>query len=321
MRNSAFLIATVICSTLACAAHAQLGGRLGGALGGGLGGSLSGLSGSVNGSLNGRLTADADLSPAEQAAAQARAEARRAREDARRQARVAAHDAPSISGAASVVVGGSAPMAAVQSTLQGRGSVASAGVGVVTAAPPRVQIAPPIVGLAPREVTVVRERQSAALVGGGVEVLSVPESYVYMDRQAEELRRELSGTGVLVERQGDTIALEMPGDVTFAFNKWDIRPRFYSVLDRVAATLNRYPATYVDVIGHTDAIGSADYNQWLSERRAGSVADYIQEREEIPARLYVAGRGKSEPTASNATVEGRAANRRVEILLHPYVRG
>ena len=76
----------------------------------------------------------------------------------------------------------------------------------------------------------------------------------------------------------------------------------------------------MDVIGHTDAVGSVPYNQRLSERRAELVADFIQEREEIPARLYVAGHGKPEPIASNATVEGRAANRRVEILLHPYVR-
>jgi len=58
----------------------------------------------------------------------------------------------------------------------------------------------------------------------------------------------------------------------------------------------------------------------LSERRAESVAEFIEAKEDAPAPLYVAGRGKSEPIASNATIEGRAANRRVEILLHPYVR-
>jgi outer membrane protein OmpA-like peptidoglycan-associated protein len=178
----------------------------------------------------------------------------------------------------------------------------------------------PIVGTA-TDIEAVRRRQIAALSAGGVAVLSGPDAYVYMDRQAEDLRRELKGTGVEVLRQGDVIVLQLPTDVTFAFDKSDIRERFYPVLGAVAQTLNRYPATFVDVIGHTDAIGSIPYNQALSERRAASVAGFIDEREAIPARLFVTGRGKLEPIASNATIEGRAANRRVEILLHPYLGG
>jgi outer membrane protein OmpA-like peptidoglycan-associated protein len=310
------LIATTLSGVLALGAHAQLGGRLGGALGGGLGG----VGGTLNGSLGGRLSAAPDLSPAEQAAAQTRADARRAREAARREALAARNAAPTASGSASASANLGVSTGALQSTTQAAGSVAASSLGAVASIPARIAVTPPIVGLPSAEVRVVRQRQGAALVGGGVTVLSEPESYIYMDREADELRRELAGTGVVVQRQGDAVALEMPGDVTFAFNKSDIRPRFYSVLDRVAGTLNRYPATFVDVIGHTDAIGSVPYNQRLSERRAEAVADFIQEREEIPARLYVAGHGKSEPIASNTTVEGRAANRRVEILLHPYVR-
>jgi len=188
----------------------------------------------------------------------------------------------------------------------------------VTALPDRVIAAAPVEGLAPAQVRIVRERQSAAFIDGGVTVLSAPDAYVYMDRQADELRHDLAGTGVQVTREGEDIVLEMPGDVTFAFNKSDIRGRFYPVLESVAQTLNRFPATYVDVIGHTDAIGSDAYNQALSERRAAAVAQFIETRDQSPAPLYVAGRGKSEPIASNATIEGRAANRRVEILLHPY---
>jgi outer membrane protein OmpA-like peptidoglycan-associated protein len=167
----------------------------------------------------------------------------------------------------------------------------------------------------------IRRRQSEALFEGGVTVLAAPDAYVYMDRQAEDLRRDLSGTGVAVVREGDGILLQLPTDVTFAFDKSDIRERFVPVLEAVAHTLNDYPATYVDVIGHTDAVGSYSYNQALSERRAASVAGFIEQRERIPARLYVAGRGKLEPIESNATVQGRAANRRVEILLHPYTAG
>jgi len=86
----------------------------------------------------------------------------------------------------------------------------------------------------------------------------------------------------------------------------------------VAATLRRYPATYVDVVGHADAIGTDDYNQALSERRAATVADFLVDYDALPARLFVAGRGESEPVASNASIYGRAANRRVEIVLYPH---
>jgi outer membrane protein OmpA-like peptidoglycan-associated protein len=107
--------------------------------------------------------------------------------------------------------------------------------------------------------------------------------------------------------------------VTFAFNKHDIQPRFQPVLDAVAHTLSKYPATYIDVDGHTDAVGSQAYNQVLSEQRADTVASYLSERSVVPARMHVEGFGKTEPIASNATVMGRAANRRVEIVLTPYV--
>jgi outer membrane protein OmpA-like peptidoglycan-associated protein len=180
-----------------------------------------------------------------------------------------------------------------------------------------IAVTPPPVVYAP-QIAVARRRQSAALIAGGVTVLSAPAAYVYMDVEAEDLRHDLEGTGVTVIRRGDAVVLEMPSDVTFAFNHADIQPRFFQALEAVARTLNKYPATYVDVIGHTDAIGGIAYNQALSERRAASVADFIQRREAIPARLYVAGRGKLEPIATNATPQGRAENRRVEITLHPF---
>ena len=85
----------------------------------------------------------------------------------------------------------------------------------------------------------------------------------------------------------------------------------------VAIVLNDYEKTYVDVVGHTDSTGRADYNQQLSVRRAQSVADYLMSREVIPERLVVTGRGQTQPIASNETPEGRALNRRVEIVLTP----
>jgi len=311
MRHSNLFIATAMTGALLLSGQANalgpLGGLggMGGGLGGGLGGSLGGALGGVNGTVNGAVNVDPNLSAVDQAAAQAHADDLRAQADARRAA-AKARTVESQTTATTRII--HSDVSAVPA-LTGR--VVNAGQTVVL---------PPVQGLAPSQVRIVRERQNAAFIAGGVAVLSEPEAYVYMDRQADDLRRDLAGTGVQVTRQGDDIVLEMPGDVTFAFNKSDIRQRFYPTLNAVAHTLNHYPATYVDVIGHTDAIGSVAYNQALSERRAESVAEFIEAKEDAPAPLYVAGRGKSEPIASNATIEGRAANRRVEILLHPYVR-
>jgi outer membrane protein OmpA-like peptidoglycan-associated protein len=140
----------------------------------------------------------------------------------------------------------------------------------------------------------------------------------HIDRQYVVLQNDLRGTGVEVIKRNNQIILEMPSDVTFSFNKFNIQPRFYGVLNTVSRTLAKYPATYVDVNGHTDAIGSFTYNQRLSERRADAVADYLADRSVNGARMHVQGFGKTEPIASNATVSGRAANRRVEIILTPY---
>jgi outer membrane protein OmpA-like peptidoglycan-associated protein len=138
-----------------------------------------------------------------------------------------------------------------------------------------------------------------------------------MDREAEALRQRLRGTGVSVTRHGDHIILNMPGNVTFATDSADISSDFYEVLDSVAIVLNEFEKTYVDVVGHTDSTGRAEYNQALSVRRAQSVADYLMSREVMPERLVVTGRGQTQPIASNDTTEGRALNRRVEIVLTP----
>jgi len=157
-----------------------------------------------------------------------------------------------------------------------------------------------------------------ALIGAGVGALGGAAVGQYMDRQQEEMRRRLAGTGVGVERQGDNIILNMPSDVTFAVDQSDVQQRFYGTLDTVAATLNQYPQTLVDVIGHADSTGADAYNQTLSERRANSVASYLISRGLLQDRLFVAGRGETSPIASNATPEGRAQNRRVEVIVRPF---
>ena len=139
----------------------------------------------------------------------------------------------------------------------------------------------------------------------------------YMDREDAKLRAQLQGTGVSVTRVGDQIILNMPGNVTFATDSYNISADFYDVLNSVALVLNEFDQTYVDVIGHTDSTGSLEHNQRLSERRADSVARYLKSQKVLSERILTRGMGPSSPIASNDTPEGRSLNRRVEIILTP----
>ena len=157
-----------------------------------------------------------------------------------------------------------------------------------------------------------------ALIGAGIGALAGGAVGAYMDRQEDELRRDLAGSGVDVSRQGDNIVLNMPSNVTFDFDSTTIRGEFRGTLGEVAQTLSRYEQTYVDVIGHTDSTGPADYNQSLSERRALSVADYISARGVIPPRINTGGYGETRPIADNSMAAGRHQNRCVELYIRPY---
>lgn len=157
-----------------------------------------------------------------------------------------------------------------------------------------------------------------ALIGAGVGALAGGAVGNYMDRQQRALEAELSGTGVGVARQGDNLVLRMPSDVSFATNQSTIDTRFMPVLNDVANVLQQYDRSLVDIIGHTDSSGGDAINQPLSERRASSVASYLIERGVMRERLYVAGVSSRNPIADNGTPEGRAQNRRVEILIRPF---
>lgn len=142
-------------------------------------------------------------------------------------------------------------------------------------------------------------------VGGGI-------GY-YMDQQEALLRQELEGTGVRVERIGDSIRLIMPGNITFALNSDQIAPSFYSVLDSVSKVLVKFDQTELNVDGFTDSTGSFEYNQQLSERRAARVGDYLVNSGISRLRINAKGYGERYPIADNKTASGRAQNRRVEI--------
>jgi outer membrane protein OmpA-like peptidoglycan-associated protein len=157
-----------------------------------------------------------------------------------------------------------------------------------------------------------------ALIGAGVGALAGAGVGQYMDRQQRALEAELSGTGVGVARQGDNLVLRMPSDITFATNQSSLDSRSLPVLADVARVLNEYDRSMVDVIGHTDSSGGDAINQPLSERRASSVASYLMDNGVIRERLYVAGNSARNPIATNDTAQGKAQNRRVEILIRPF---
>lgn len=162
-----------------------------------------------------------------------------------------------------------------------------------------------------------KERRKRALIGAGVGAIAGGAVGSYMDQQEMKLRQQLEGTGVSVTRVGDEIVLNMPGNVTFQTNSADLNPQFFGVLDSVALVLKEYDKTVIQVVGHTDSTGSAEYNQALSERRASTVATYINTRGIDQQRILAFGRGLTQPIADNSTAEGRAMNRRVELTLSP----
>lgn len=162
------------------------------------------------------------------------------------------------------------------------------------------------------------EGRQNALIGAGIGALAGAGIGHYMDRQEAAMREALSDSGVGVRRQGNDLLLIMPGDITFDTNSSAINGQFYAILNDVSDVLNRYPATYVDVIGHADSTGAADYNQRLSEQRASSVGGYLIAQGVLRDRFYIAGMGERAPIASNDTAEGRRQNRRVEILIRPH---
>jgi len=162
-----------------------------------------------------------------------------------------------------------------------------------------------------------KDRRKRALIGAGVGALAGGAVGNYMDQQEAELRQRLAGSGVSVTRVGNEIMLNMPGNITFQTDSSDLNPQFFDVLNSVSLVLEEYDKTVVEVVGHTDSTGSAEYNQALSERRAATVATYLANREIDRQRILAYGQGEMQPVADNSTAAGRAANRRVELTLSP----
>jgi outer membrane protein OmpA-like peptidoglycan-associated protein len=171
-----------------------------------------------------------------------------------------------------------------------------------------------------------KDRNKGALlgaIGGGLAGAAVGR---YMDQQKRDLEKNLAqeiqaGQAKVEKLPNDVVRITMTSQTAFDTNSTVIKPGFHSTMDKLADVVVRYNKTTLTIVGHTDNVGSERYNQNLSERRALSVAQYFESQRVNAVRLATAGKGESQPVASNASDAGRQLNRRVEIYVEPVVEG
>lgn len=162
-----------------------------------------------------------------------------------------------------------------------------------------------------------KDRAQRGAIGAAIGGLAGAGVGAYMDSQEQKLRQDLQGSGAEVQRVGERIVVNIPSNVTFAHDSAQLTPQARNTLAQVGQTLAQNPQTTVDVIGHTDATGEADYNIDLSLRRADAVMRELTAQGVARDRIEAIGAGEAQPVASNDTDAGRAQNRRVEIAITP----
>jgi len=158
-------------------------------------------------------------------------------------------------------------------------------------------------------------------IGGG---LAGTEVGSYMESQDKDLEKALASEATAgdVTIQKDTqnnLLINITAETAFGFDSTVIKPGFYATLDKIADIVQRYGKTQLAIVGYTDNVGTEQYNQTLSERRAKAVNDYLINKGVLIQRLAYVGRGAAAPRATNATEEGRRLNRRVEIVVEPVI--
>jgi outer membrane protein OmpA-like peptidoglycan-associated protein len=143
------------------------------------------------------------------------------------------------------------------------------------------------------------------------------------EKDAQALRERLKDQLNMILSTRDTargLIVNM-SDVLFDFNQSTLKPETREKLAKISGILLAYPTLHLSVEGHTDSIGTDEYNQKLSERRADSVRDYLTSNGINPANVEAIGMGKANPVASNDTAAGRSQNRRVEMVVSGDVIG
>ncbi len=169
-----------------------------------------------------------------------------------------------------------------------------------------------------------KNRTAGAVVGAVGGGLAGGAVGAYMDSQKQDLQKSLSkeiksGAVKVQKLDNSVVKITMTSQTAFDTGSTEIKPGFYTTMDKVADVVIRYGKTTLTVVGHTDNVGAASYNQKLSQERALSVARYLVSKDVNPLRLATSGKGESAPIASNGSAAGRQQNRRVEILVEPVV--
>lgn len=161
------------------------------------------------------------------------------------------------------------------------------------------------------------DRVEAAIKGAAVGGAAGAGIGYSIDRQEADLRQAINNDNVGITNTGDRLIVTLPQDITFATDSFAVRPDLQRDLRAVAGNLQAYPNSTIQIVGHTDSDGDAGYNQTLSERRANAVADILLSAGVPYNRIQTFGRGESQPVASNLSPQGKAQNRRVEIVILP----
>ncbi|MDG1377478.1 MAG: OmpA family protein [Yoonia sp.] len=162
----------------------------------------------------------------------------------------------------------------------------------------------------------VEERRSNAIKAGLIGGLVGAGIGNELDKQEEELRAQMGGN-VGIVNNGTNLVVTLPQDILFDTDSTTVSGASQNDLYTLARSINRYPNSTVNVVGHTDSTGDASYNFDLSQRRAQAVASVLMNGGVAPQRIRSIGRGEDQPVASNATPAGRSQNRRVEIIITP----
>lgn len=171
-----------------------------------------------------------------------------------------------------------------------------------------------------------KNRTKGAVVGAVGGALAGGAVGRYMDDQKRDLEKNLSqeiksGQARVEKLPNNVVRITMTNQTAFETDSTDIKPGFHSTMDKLADVVVRYGKTTLTIVGHTDNVGSNEYNQKLSERRAHSVASYLESKRVNSMRLAISGKGETQPITGNNSESGRQANRRVEIYLEPVVQG
>lgn len=170
------------------------------------------------------------------------------------------------------------------------------------------------------------ESTESAAIGAALGALAGGAVGLYMDKQEQALQQRLQAERAadvlnIVRLNGNALKIGVASDASFAVDSATLSPGAQVTFNKIANVLKDFEKTAIHVVGHTDSTGRAEYNLQLSQQRARAVANFLISRGVDPQRVLTWGRGETQPIASNDTAAGRAANRRVDIVIKPIVEG